>query len=281
MMGKLFVVATPIGNFDDITLRAVKTLSHVDLVAAEDTRTTGLLLSHLDIKVRLISLHQHNEEKRSKEIILMLKKGSLIALVSDAGTPAISDPGYRLVSMAVKENIQVIPIPGVSAVIAALSVSGLATDSFIFQGFVSKKTNKRTEQLKKLSNDSRTMIFYESPKRILRLVSEIYTIMGNRDCVIAREITKPYEEFIRGSLNEIIKILERKKAVKGECTLIVTGKKETVLTEINQDIKNDIINHLSESVLKTSILAGKISAKYGLPKKMIYNEILHIKEGKE
>ncbi len=278
-MGKLFVVATPIGNFDDITYRAVKILSSVDLIAAEDTRNTGLLLSHLNIKAKLISLHQHNEEERSKEIVLMLKKRSLIALVSDAGTPSISDPGYKLVTMAVKENIPVIPIPGVSAAIAALSISGIATDSFIFKGFVSKKANKRIAQLKELSNETRTLVFYESPKRILRLVSEIYMVMENRDCVIAREITKPYEEFMRGSLSEVINILERKKAVKGECTLVLAGKKETILTKINQDVKNDIINHLSECVCKTSTLAGKISEKYGLPKKMIYNEILHIKQG--
>ena len=221
--GDLYVVTTPIGNMEDITIRALKTLDQVDLVAAEDTRHTGRLLAHHDIKNNLISYHEHNEEVRTPVLIHRLKAGSSVALVTNAGTPAVSDPGYRLVKAAIANHIRVIPIPGVSAVIAAISAAGLPTDSFIFAGFPARKKSKRMEQLKTLANENRTLIFYESPGRILSLMEEIMNVMGNRYCVLCREMTKLHEEFLRGILSEIMDTLHQRPAVKGECTLLVKG----------------------------------------------------------
>ena len=213
--GKLYIVATPIGNRDDITLRAVKVLKQVDLIAAEDTRKTGRLLAYHKIKNQLISCHEHNETRRIPALLAKLKNGLAIALVSDAGTPSVSDPGYRLINEAIAENISIIPVPGVSAVTAALSASGLATDSFIFIGFTVKKREKRLKQLEKLNQENKTIIFYESPRRILSFLDEIIETMGDRYAVAAREMTKRYEEFIRGFLSQIRNNLKRRSSIKG------------------------------------------------------------------
>ncbi len=212
--GILYVVATPIGNRDDITIRALNILGHVDLVAAEDTRHTGRLLAHHNIKCHMISFHEHNENDRTPDLINRLKAGLSVALVSNAGTPSVSDPGYRLVKEAVINRIRVSPIPGVSAAIAALSVSGLPTDSFVFIGFPAKKKAKRLDQLKDLEGEGRTMVFYESPRRILTFLKEIITVMGDRYGVLSREMTKLHEEFIRGFLSEILSSLNARSAIK-------------------------------------------------------------------
>ena len=191
--GELYVVTTPIGNMEDITIRALKTLAQVDLVAAEDTRHTGKLLEHHGIKNNLISYHEHNEKARTPVLIHRLKAGSSIALVTNAGTPTVSDPGYRLVKEAIANDTRVIPIPGVSAVITAVSAAGLPTDAFVFAGFPARKKSKRLEQLKALAHDNKTLIFYESPGRILSLMEEIMSVMGNRYCVLCREMTKLHE----------------------------------------------------------------------------------------
>ncbi|MCK4988264.1 MAG: 16S rRNA (cytidine(1402)-2'-O)-methyltransferase, partial [Desulfobacterales bacterium] len=206
--GVLYVVATPIGNREDITLRALNILRDVDLIAAEDTRKTGNLLAHYQIKNRLISFHEHNEKKRTPEIIGKLLDGISIALVSNAGTPSISDPGYRLIEAAIANKITVSPIPGVSAATAAMSVSALPTDSFVFIGFLPRKKAKRQQFLNELAVEPRPVIFYESPKRILTLLEEIISCMGDRPAVLAREMTKLHEEFIRGSVSEILKTLK-------------------------------------------------------------------------
>ncbi|MCK5418905.1 MAG: 16S rRNA (cytidine(1402)-2'-O)-methyltransferase, partial [Desulfobacterales bacterium] len=199
--GVLYVVATPIGNREDITLRALNILRDVDLIAAEDTRKTGNLLAHYQIKNRLISFYEHNEKKRTPEIIGKLLDGISIALVSNAGTPSISDPGYRLIEAAIANKITVSPIPGVSAATAAMSVSALPTDSFVFIGFLPRKKAKRQQFLNELAVEPRPVIFYESPKRILTLLEEIISCMGDRPAVLAREMTKLHEEFIRGSVS--------------------------------------------------------------------------------
>ncbi|MCP4369862.1 MAG: 16S rRNA (cytidine(1402)-2'-O)-methyltransferase [Deltaproteobacteria bacterium] len=274
--GKLYIVATPIGNKDDITLRAVKVLGEVDLIAAEDTRKTGRLLAYHKIKNHLISCHEHNEIRRVPVLINKLKKGLSIALVSDAGTPSVSDPGYRLINEAIAENIRIIPVPGVSATTAALSASGLATDSFIFIGFPVKKKEKRRKLLEKLANENKTIIFYESPRRILSFLDEIIETMGDRHAVLAREMTKRYEEFIRGLLSEIKNNLKKRSSIKGEFTLLVTGNESS--PPISMDaVRADIIQSLKGEGTRLSEVARILSKKHHLAKNIIYDEALKIK----
>ena len=274
--GTLYIVATPIGNRDDITIRALNILEQADTIAAEDTRHTGRFLSHHKIKGNLVSYHEHNEKKRISSLIKKLKEGLSVALVSSAGTPSVSDPGYCLIKSAIASNIKVVPIPGVSAAITALSAAGLPTDSFVFIGFLSKIKNKRFKQLKELASEQRTMIFYESPKRILKLLDEIKLIIGDRYGVLSREMTKLHEEFIRGSISEIFQNLKAKAAIKGEITLLVKGyiKGTNVPLEIvNQKIKNN----LESADNKISSFAKQIAIKYGLPKSQVYEMALKIK----
>ena len=274
--GKLYIVATPIGNKDDITLRAIKVLGEVDLIAAEDTRETGKLLAYHNIKNNLISCHEHNETRRVPGLINKLENGLSIALVSDAGTPSVSDPGYRLINEAIAENIRIIPVPGVSAATAALSASGLATDSFIFIGFAAKRKEKRKKHLKKLADESKTIIFYESPRRILTFLDEIIETMGDRYAVLAREMTKRYEEFIRGLLSEIKKNLKKRPSIKGELTLLVAVNDSS--TSVSMDaVRADIDKCLKEEETRLSELARILSKKYNLPKNIIYEEALKIK----
>jgi 16S rRNA (cytidine1402-2'-O)-methyltransferase len=275
-MGNLYVVATPIGNRDDITVRALYILGHVDLVAAEDTRHTGRLLAHHDIKCRMISCHEHNEGERTPDLINRLKSGSSVALVSNAGTPSVSDPGYRLVKEAIANSIRVIPIPGVSAAIAALSVSGLPTDSFVFIGFPAKKKAKRLKQLQVLAGESRTMVFYESPRRILTFLKEIITVMGDRYGVLSREMTKLHEEFIRGFLSEILSSLNARTAIKGECTLLLTGCEDNKEVSIDT-VRTEISEALEKKQSKLSELSKIIAQKYGLPKNTVYDEALKLR----
>ena len=275
-LGALYVVATPIGNRDDITIRALNILGNVDLVAAEDTRHTGRLLAHHNIKCHIISYHEYNEGERTPDLINRLKAGSSVALVSNAGTPSVSDPGYRLVKEAIANSIRVIPIPGVSAAIAALSVSGLPTDSFVFIGFPAKKKAKRLKQLQVLAGESRTMVFYESPKRILTLLKEIINVMGDRCGVLSREMTKLHEEFIRGFLSEILSSLDARPAIKGECTLLVTGCEESKEVSL-KTVRAEIMKALEKKESKLSEISKIIGKKYGLPKKKVYDEALKLK----
>ncbi len=273
--GNLFIVATPVGNLEDITLRALKVLSQVDLIAAEDTRHSKKLLLHYDIETKLISCHEHNEAKKIPGIIKDLKNGLNIALISDAGTPTISDPGYKLVTAAADEQISVIPIPGCSAAIAGLSVSGLATDSFLFLGFLPKKQGKLRQALDNVKELNATLIFYESPRRVKTLISTMLNIFGDRKACLAREITKLHEEYIRGHLSDILKKLEEKETIKGECSLFVQGclKKETIA---QKDLEDIIIERLSTNVLGTSGLAKQISKEFNLSKKQVYDMIVNI-----
>jgi len=274
--GTLYVVATPIGNLDDITVRALNIFRQVDLIAAEDTRHTGKLLKHHHIKCRLISYHEHNEAERTPLLVERMKSGSSIALVSNAGTPTVSDPGYMLLQSAVKNSIRVVPIPGASAVVAALSISGLPTDSFIFIGFSPKKKTRRLKQLQELSGEKRTLIFYESPGRISAFLNEIKRIMGDRYSVLCREMTKLHEEFLRGRLSELIEALSRRPAVKGECTLLVKGCEEN--KEVSQDIvRAELIEALNRKGSKISEISRIIAKKYGLSRNKVYDEALRLK----
>jgi len=271
----LYVVATPIGNMDDITLRALRTLREVPYIAAEDTRRTGKLLKHHKVDCRLISYHEYNEGVRTPELIEKLKNGFSIAIVSDAGTPSVSDPGYRLVRGAAANHITVSPIPGVSAAVTALSASGLPTDSFVFIGFPPKKKVKRHELLKGLDEDARTAIFYESPKRIIKFLEELIAVTGSRQGVLAREMTKLHEEFIRGSLTQILDELRSRTAVKGECTLLVASRPKDGQTSLDS-ITEEIRASLACDGISVSALSKKLAGKYGLGKKKIYQEALRI-----
>jgi 16S rRNA (cytidine1402-2'-O)-methyltransferase len=221
--GTLYIVSTPIGNREDITLRALRILKEVDLIAAEDTRHTGLLLRHYGIQKPLTSYFEGNELKKRDFILSKLKQGDRIALVSDAGTPGISDPGFRLIQLAIENQIPVVPIPGPSAVIAALSVSGLPSDAFLFRGFLPHKMKKRKDLLKELEDARETLIFYESPHRISETLRDIYEVLGDREIVLTRELTKIYEEVLRGKVTEIQSQIGGRK-LKGEISLLVSGK---------------------------------------------------------
>lgn len=221
--GTLYIISTPIGNREDITLRALRVLREVDLIAAEDTRHTGLLLKHFGIETSLISYFEGNELKKRDLLLFRLKQGDSVGLVSDAGTPGISDPGFRLIRLAIENRIPVVPIPGPSAVITALSVSGLPTDAFFFKGFLPHKSKKRRELLENLEDVRETIIFYESPHRIAETLKDILDILGDREIVLARELTKLYEEVLRGRVSEIQNQVTGRR-IKGEITLILSGK---------------------------------------------------------
>jgi 16S rRNA (cytidine1402-2'-O)-methyltransferase len=273
--GALYVVATPIGHHDDITIRALKVLGEVDLVAAEDTRKTRRFLTRHGISNRLVSYHEHNEAERTPQLIAKLESGVSVALVCNAGTPTVSDPGYRLVEAAAGNNLNIIPVPGACAATAVLSVAGMPTDAFIFTGFLTKKQIKRRRQLNELASQPQTLIFYESPKRILALLNEIIDVMGDRQGVLGREVTKLHEEIIRGRLSDIAERLKDRSEIKGECTLLVAGsggEKHASWQSVRQQIK-DRIQQQDHSL---SAIAREIAAASGIAKNRIYAEVLKI-----
>jgi len=220
--GTLYIIATPIGNLEDISYRAVRLLNEVGCIAAEDTRRARILLNHYHIKNQLTSYFDHNEKTKTPALIDLLKTGKDVALISEAGTPTISDPGYRVIAEAIKCDILIVPIPGACAAITALSVSGLPVHRFAFEGFLPPKTGKRKTLFKKLAEEERTLIFYESPFRICSAIKDMIEVLGNRKAALAREITKLHEETLRGNLTEILENLEGRK-IKGEITLLVEG----------------------------------------------------------
>lgn len=220
----LYLVSTPIGNLQDITLRAIKVLKSVDLIAAEDTRRTRVLLDAHCIKAKMVSLHDHNKERRAPGLIEKLLKGASVAVVSEAGTPGISDPGYYMVRLALGHDIPVIPLPGACSIIAALVASGLPTDRFIFEGFLPRKAGRRRHRLEELAGEPRTIVLFESPQRLVRTLEEIKGLLGNRECATAREITKRFEEWKRGKIEDVIQYYKN-KGTKGEFVVLVKGKK--------------------------------------------------------
>jgi 16S rRNA (cytidine1402-2'-O)-methyltransferase len=220
MPGTLYLVATPIGNLSDITHRALQVLGDVDLIACEDTRHTHKLLSHYGITTKTISYHEHNEQQRAEQLIDQLKQGSSIAVVSDAGTPAVSDPGFRLVRAAIENEVPVVPVPGPSALISALVAAGLPTDEFFFAGFLPARTNARRARLSELQSVPGTLIFYEAPHRLAATLKDAYEILGERDAVVARELTKVHEEIRRGRLSELSEHYEREDP-RGEIVVLI------------------------------------------------------------
>ena len=273
----LYIVATPIGNLDDITLRAIDTLKRVDLIAAEDTRHSGLLLQHLGIKARLYSLHDHNEQEKAQVLIEKLQAGLSIALISDAGTPLINDPGYHLVKACRENGIKVVPIPGACAAIAALSVAGLPSDKFIYEGFLPAKSKARQDNLASLITEPRTMIFYESTHRLLETLKDMQTIFGaNKQIVLAKELTKTWETIVSLPVNELIDWLNQDASrQKGEFVLIVAG-----YTESNKDIDPKAINTLKllQKELPLKKAAAITAEIYGLKKNQLYQIGLNLEE---
>jgi len=273
MSGSLHIVSTPIGNLEDITLRAIDTLSSVDLILAEDTRHSQILLSHYQVQTKVISFHEHNEKNKIEKIIFELEKGMNIALISDAGTPLINDPGYSLVRLAKERNINVIPVPGPSAPIAALSASGLSSDAFIYLGFVPLKESDRTDCFNRLKRQKETTIFFESPKRVLNTFKELRNSLGKfRRVSLAKEISKRYETIITNSIEEIINFLEDKpEHQKGEFVILIEGNKEVDMNE-QKELLSKIMPHLLEELSPSK--AAKVAAKITkLNKDFCYREI--------
>jgi 16S rRNA (cytidine1402-2'-O)-methyltransferase len=249
--GTLYVVGTPIGNLEDITFRAVRILQTVDLIAAEDTRHTGKLLQHFQVQTPQISYHEHNRNSRIPELLAHLTNQKAIALVSDAGMPGISDPGYELVKACIAAKIKVVPIPGASAAITALSAAGLPTDKFIFEGFLPAKSQQRREHLASLQTESRTLIFYESPHRLRDTLTDLEAVLGNdRQIVLARELTKLYEEFWRGSIGEAI-AHHNQREPQGEYTLLIAGVPPSQPQLTEAELKNELLALIKQGISRS------------------------------
>lgn len=275
-LAKLYVCPTPIGNLEDITLRTIRTLEEVDYIAAEDTRHTIKLLNHLNIKKPLISLHEHNEAFKSKELIELITSGHDVALVSDAGMPGISDPGEKLIKQCIESEVAVVTLPGPSAFITALVNSGLDTSRFTFIGFLDRNNKTRKETIEALKGRQETLIFYEAPHRIEKTISELFEILGDRKIVIARELTKKYEQYIRTSLrslSEDFSMLEH----RGEMVIILEGAIEEVEPEINKEAVEKRIKELLLQDLSTKEVAKQIAIEYKIKKNDAYALALGIK----
>jgi len=273
--GTLYLVGTPIGNLEDITLRALHTLKDVDLIACEDTRQTMKLLNHYGIEKPTVSYHEHNELTRAAELVVHLEDGDNIALVADAGTPGVSDPGYRLVTLAVRHHIRVVPIPGASAFLSALMASGLPTDSFRFSGFLPAKAGARRTTLETIRKSSRTQIFYEAPHRIVETMRDVVEILGSeRHVVIARELTKLHEEFLRGSANDLLKQLEQRDDIKGEITLLIGKAEDAAQTKHpGQQIAQRVQELIHSGEFEEKAALKQAAREFGLSKSEVYREL--------
>jgi 16S rRNA (cytidine1402-2'-O)-methyltransferase len=277
--GTLYLVSTPIGNLEDITLRAIRVLKEVDLIACEDTRRTRILLSHYGIHTALTSLYDEIERKKGEVLVEKLLDGRSLAYVSDAGTPLISDPGYHLVRLAIEAGIPVVPVPGPSAVITALSIAGMPSDRFAFFGFLPEKAGRRQSFLQKLKTLPMTLVFYESPRRIVDSLKDIRDVLGDRDVAVTRELTKVFEEVIRGRVDELVGKLEAQD-IKGEITLLVGGASdkpeagdgeiEALYREIEQ-----------QGDFSTRDLAARIARELDLPRKRVYELVLKLRSMKQ
>jgi 16S rRNA (cytidine1402-2'-O)-methyltransferase len=274
----LYVVATPIGNLEDITLRALRILKEADLIACEDTRQTQKLLNHYGVSTRTTSYHEHNEAERSQELARDLKKGLRLALVTDAGMPGISDPGFRLISLAIGQGVPVIPIPGAAAVVTALVASGLPTDSFRFNGFLPAKSGQRARMLESIRTSPHTQVFYEAPHRVKEVLADIVEVLGpGRRVVIARELTKIHEEFLRGNAGEILETLNARGEIKGEITLLIGKAEEGDQAGSRVRIRERLQQIMSEEQMDEKAALKRIAKELGISKSEAYRELQRIK----
>ena len=269
----LYLVGTPIGNLEDITLRALRVLKEVDVIACEDTRQTQKLLNHYGITTRTVSYHEHNEMTRAAELVKDLQEGTSVALVTDAGMPGISDPGFRLISLAIRHHVAVVPIPGAAAFLAALVASGLPTDSFRFSGFLPAKRGERRAALEAIKTSPRTQVFYEAPHRIVETLTDIIEVLGSaRHVVIAREVTKLHEEFLRGRASEVLEILNSRDGVKGEITLLIGKAEETQVMESRVSVRQRVDQIMAEEKLDEKAALKKVAKERGISKSEAYRE---------
>ena len=272
----LYLVATPIGNLEDITLRALRVLKEVSLIACEDTRQTQKLLNHYSITTRTISYHEHNEMTRAAELIVDLEQGLRMALVTDAGMPGISDPGFRLITLAIRHHVPVIPIPGATAFLAALVASGLPTDSFRFSGFLPAKLGQRRALLESVKDSPRTQVFYEAPHRIVEALKDVVDTLGpQRPVVIAREVTKLHEEFLRGRASEVLEILQSRGEIKGEITLILGKADESASqpAEAVASVRQRLERMMEQEKLNEKAALKKVAKEMGVSKSEAYREL--------
>jgi 16S rRNA (cytidine1402-2'-O)-methyltransferase len=272
----LYLVATPIGNLEDITLRALRVLKEVDLIACEDTRRTQKLLAHYEVRKPLASYHEHNEMTRAPELVLQLEHGARIALVSDAGTPLISDPGHHLVSLCILHHIPVIPIPGASALVAALAASGLSSEEFVFSGFLPSRSGDRRKALERLALEDRTLILYEAPHRLAESLRDAALILGDRPACIARELSKVHEEFLRGRLSDLAAVAAR-TALRGEITVLIGApeRSTTLFPRTTTQTLADRVEALMREAKLNRKEALKVAAKErGMSRRAAYQEIL-------
>ena len=276
--GTLYIVSTPIGNLEDITLRALNILRDVQIIAAEDTRHTQKLLQHYHISTPQTSYHDHNKEEKAEVLISRLQEGHDVALVSDAGTPGISDPGYYLINLAIEEGIRVMPVPGPTASIAALSISGLPTDAFVFEGFLPSKKTARQKKLRELSGERRTLILFEAPHRLASTLKDIAEVLGDRKIVLTRELTKMFEEVIRGRVSEVIAEIEGRR-LKGEMTLLLEGaqEEEAAAGEV-PDLHEYLKMLIEEKGLSLKDAVSKASRDLDIPKNRVYKEALNMQK---
>jgi len=281
MAGTLYIVASPIGNLEDITLRALRILQEVDLIAAEDTRHTKKLLVHYGIATPLTSYHQHNESAKSASLVQRLSSGCRVALISDAGTPIVSDPGFRLVQGAIHAGIPVVPIPGPSALTAILSACGLPSERFVFEGFLSARKAERRERLRELREEQRTLVFYEAPHRVKESLQDLLEILGDRQMVLGREMTKVYEEFIRGSVSELA-AQAKTKEWRGEMTLVVRGAigDRVSKRDRDRDLRSEI-KKLRKEGMRVKEIAELLGERFSLPKREVYRLVLEGEGRKE
>lgn len=271
----LYLVGTPIGNLEDITLRALRVLKEADVIACEDTRQTRKLLNHYAIPTRTVSYHEHNEMTRSAELVLDLEGGARVALVTDAGMPGISDPGFRLIALAIRHHVPVVPVPGASAFLAALVASGLPTDSFRFSGFLPPKSGQRRQLLESIRESPRTQVFYEAPHRIMDILEDVVAILGgDRQVVVAREVTKLHEEFLRGRASEVLAQLRSKDTVKGEITLLI-GKAEDKpqASTARLSMRERVGQIMSDEKLDEKSALKKAAKERGISKSEAYREL--------
>lgn len=276
--GRLYAVATPIGNLADITLRALRVLGEVDVIAAEDTRTTRKLLAHHGIRTPLVSYHEHNEAVRTPELLERMKEGDAVALVSEAGTPSISDPGHRLIREAIAAGLAVEPVPGPSAILAAIVVAGLPTETFVFEGFLPRRSTERRRRLESLNGEPRTLVFFEAPHRLDNALADLLEVLGDRRAALCRELTKLHEEVRRGTLSELVESA-RRRPVKGEIVLVVEGTAREATVDMDSAVGEVLDRVRSGGTVRETTRA--VATERGVPRRALYDRVLQERKNEQ